>query len=69
MFRLKPRRNEEARLFKRHNFQTAPRFPPLLSSKLNTQQAVEKIKQEVKDCAEVDLLVDFIETTKRGVVK
>ncbi len=41
----------------------------LLSSKLNTSQAVEKIKEDVKDCAEVDLLVNFIETSKRGVVK
>jgi len=41
----------------------------LLSSKLNTSQAVEKIKEDIKDCAEVDLLVDFIETSKRGVVK
>jgi UDP-N-acetylglucosamine acyltransferase len=41
----------------------------LLSSKLNTTQAVERIKEEVKDCAEVDLLVNFIETSQRGVVK
>jgi UDP-N-acetylglucosamine acyltransferase len=41
----------------------------LLSSKLNTSQAVEKIKEDVKDCAEVDYLVEFIETTTRGVVK
>jgi UDP-N-acetylglucosamine acyltransferase len=41
----------------------------LLSSKLNTTQAIEKIKEEIKDCAEVDLLVDFIETSQRGVVK
>ena len=41
----------------------------LLSAKLNTTQAVEKIKEEIKDCAEVDLLIDFIETSKRGVVK
>ncbi len=41
----------------------------LLSSKLNTSQAVEKIKEDVKDCAEVDLLVNFIETSQRGVVK
>jgi UDP-N-acetylglucosamine acyltransferase len=41
----------------------------LLSSKLNTTQAVEKIKAEIKDCAEVDLLVDFIRTSSRGVVK
>ena len=41
----------------------------LLSAKLNTTQAVEKIKEEIKDCAEVDLLIDFIETSQRGVVK
>lgn len=41
----------------------------LLSSKLNTTQAVERIKEEIINCAEVDLLVDFIETSKRGVVK
>lgn len=41
----------------------------LLSAKLNTSQAVEKIKEEIKDCAEVDLLIEFIESSKRGVVK
>jgi UDP-N-acetylglucosamine acyltransferase len=41
----------------------------LLSAKLNTTQAVERIKEEIKDCSEVDLLVNFIETSKRGVVK
>lgn len=41
----------------------------LLSSKLNTTQAVERIKEEIEDCAEVDLLVNFIETSQRGVVK
>jgi UDP-N-acetylglucosamine acyltransferase len=44
-------------------------FHLLLSAKLNTTQAVEKIKDEIKDCAEVDLLINFIETSKRGVVK
>lgn len=44
-------------------------FRLLLSSKLNTTQAVEKIKAEITDCGEVDLLVEFIETSKRGVVK
>lgn len=44
-------------------------FHLLLSAKLNTTQAVEKIKEEIKDCAEVALLVNFIETSKRGVVK
>jgi UDP-N-acetylglucosamine acyltransferase len=41
----------------------------LLSAKLNTTQAVEKIKEEIKDCAEVELVVNFIESSKRGVVK
>src|SRR5215203_1504625 len=41
----------------------------LLSSKLNTSQAVERIRQEIPDCAEVDYLVEFIESSKRGVVK
>jgi UDP-N-acetylglucosamine acyltransferase len=44
-------------------------FHLLLSAKLNTTQAVEKIREDIKDCQEVDLLVDFIETSKRGVVK
>ncbi len=44
-------------------------FHLLLSAKLNTTQAVEKIKEEIKNCAEVDLLIKFIETSKRGVVK
>ncbi len=41
----------------------------LLSSKLNTSQAVEKMKEEITDCAEVDYLIEFIESSKRGVVK
>ena len=41
----------------------------LLSAKLNTSQALEKIRAEIADCKEVDLLVQFYETTKRGVVK
>ena len=41
----------------------------LLSAKLNTTQAVERIKEEITDCPEVNLLVDFIETSQRGVVK
>lgn len=40
-----------------------------LSSKLNTTQAVGKMRAEIADCAEVDLLIEFIETSKRGVVK
>jgi UDP-N-acetylglucosamine acyltransferase len=41
----------------------------LLSAKLNTTQALEKIKEEITGCPEVDMLVDFYESTKRGVVK
>ena len=44
-------------------------FHLLLSAKLNTTQAIEKIKAEISDCQEVDLLVEFIESSKRGVVK
>lgn len=41
----------------------------LLSSKLNTTQAVERIRDEITGVKEVDILLDFIESSKRGVVK
>ncbi|MBA2502527.1 MAG: acyl-ACP--UDP-N-acetylglucosamine O-acyltransferase [Pyrinomonadaceae bacterium] len=44
-------------------------FHLLLSSRLNTSQALERIREEIKDSPEVDELVKFIETSKRGVVK
>lgn len=44
-------------------------FHLLLSAKLNTTQALERIKKEITGCNEVDLLVRFYETSKRGVVK
>lgn len=44
-------------------------FHFLLTSKLNTTQAVEKIRAEITGCKEVDQLVEFIESSKRGVVK
>jgi UDP-N-acetylglucosamine acyltransferase len=44
-------------------------FRLLLSSKLNTTQALERIREEAESCAEVDLLVEFIETSRRGVIK
>ena len=44
-------------------------FHLLLSSKLNTTQALERIRAEIKDSSEVDELVRFVETSKRGVVK
>jgi len=40
-----------------------------LSAKLNTTQAVKRMRAEIADCKEVDMLVDFIESSKRGVVK
>ena len=43
-------------------------FHLLLSAKLNTTQALARIRAEITGCAEVDLLVDFIESSKRGVV-
>ena len=42
-------------------------FRLLLSSKMNTTQAVERIRAEIAPCSEIDLLIDFIETSKRGV--
>ena len=44
-------------------------FHLLLSAKLNTTQAVARIREEISDCKEVDLLTRFIESSKRGVVK
>ncbi len=41
----------------------------LLSSKLNTTQAVERIREEISDSPEVDVLLEFIESSKRGIVK
>ncbi len=41
----------------------------LLSSKLNTSQAVERIRSEITGVPEVDYLVRFIEESERGVVK
>jgi UDP-N-acetylglucosamine acyltransferase len=44
-------------------------FRLLLSSKLNTSQALEQIRESIPDCQEVAELVRFIETSERGVVK
>ena len=44
-------------------------FRLLLSSRLNTTQALERIRAEVADTPEVAELVRFIETSRRGVVK
>jgi len=44
-------------------------FHLLLAARLNTTQALEKIREEIQRVPEVDQLVRFIETSKRGVVK
>jgi len=44
-------------------------FHLLLSSKLNTTQALERIREEIENIPEVDELVHFVESSKRGVVK
>jgi UDP-N-acetylglucosamine acyltransferase len=44
-------------------------FRLLLAAKLNTSQAVEAIKRELSGWPEIDYLVEFIESSKRGVTK
>lgn len=44
-------------------------FRLLLAAKLNTTQALEAIRAEIAAAPEVIELVDFIETSQRGVVK
>ena len=44
-------------------------FRLLLSARLNTSQALERIKEELQGSAEVNSLVEFIETSSRGVTK
>jgi len=41
----------------------------LLASKLNTSQALEKLKSEADRGEDVDMLIRFIETSERGVIK
>src|SRR2546430_5040343 len=40
-----------------------------LTTRLNTAQALERIRAEIQNSAEVDELVRFIESSERGVVK
>lgn len=44
-------------------------FKLLLTSKLNTTQALEKIKTELAGIVEIDYLIKFIESSQRGVIK
>ena len=44
-------------------------FRLLGSPKHNTSQALEKIREEISGCAEVEELIAFIQSSKRGVIK
>ena len=44
-------------------------FRVLLNSKLNTTQAMEKLRQEGDQGEDVAMLLDFIKTSERGVIK
>lgn len=41
----------------------------LLASKLNTSQALEKLKAEADRGEDVDMLIQFIEASERGIIK
>jgi len=41
----------------------------LFQSKLNTTQALEMIEEEIVGCPEVDYMVQFIRSSKRGIIK
>ncbi|HZD33203.1 MAG TPA: acyl-ACP--UDP-N-acetylglucosamine O-acyltransferase [Candidatus Angelobacter sp.] len=44
-------------------------FKVLLASRLNTSQALEKLRSEPELAKDVEMLVRFIETSQRGVIK
>jgi len=44
-------------------------YKVLLASKLNTSQALEKLKSEKDRGEDVDMLIHFIESSERGVIK
>ena len=44
-------------------------YKVLLASKLNTTQALEKLKSEEDRSEDVEMLIRFIETSERGVIK
>ena len=44
-------------------------YKVLLASKLNTSQALEKLKSEPDRGEDVDMLIRFIESSERGVIK
>jgi UDP-N-acetylglucosamine acyltransferase len=44
-------------------------FRLLTRSQLNTSQAIERIREEVPACPEVEEVIEFIESSERGFVK
>jgi len=44
-------------------------YKVLLASKMNTTQALEKLKSEADRGEDVDMLIGFIESSQRGVIK
>jgi UDP-N-acetylglucosamine acyltransferase len=44
-------------------------YKVLLASKLNTSQALEKLKSEAGGGEDVEMLIKFVETSERGVIK
>src|SRR5437899_2466316 len=44
-------------------------YKVLLSSKLNTSQALEKLKSEPERSEDVEMLIRFVEASERGVIK
>ena len=44
-------------------------YKVLLASKLNTSQALEKLKAEADRGEDVEMLIKFIEQSERGVIK
>jgi UDP-N-acetylglucosamine acyltransferase len=60
---------------KRHGFDSERRerlkraFRLLRSSKLNTSQAIEKIREEANDSEDLRELLRFLESSERGVIK
>lgn len=44
-------------------------FKVLLASRLNTSQAIDKLKSEANQSGDIEMLIRFIEESERGVIK
>ena len=44
-------------------------FKTICRSNLNTSQALERLRSEFNSCTEIDHLIEFIESSSRGVCK